>query len=515
MKKLIRMISMMLVVIMLCSVVGCQQRTVTKEEWVEVEGEEVAQGDETGDESENPEGEQADNTDSEDDKDENKNEQGNSTDDKNNSTGNNSSDKNSSTKPNGSSQNTSKKEKKLTGKLELQVFSNTADGNKAFEKILENFENENPDLDVTLRTGVNVHTQMLSRWMNDTPPDFVMLSGAGFPENTLQAAGKFYDFSSWFKTAKIWGTDTLIKDSIQDGMLIYNGKKLDRMPLSWGAYGLWYDSAYFKSNKLTMPKNYEGLVAFVDKAESLGKSAIVYPGVYSGYLVWGLVMPAIAAYGDEAYFNKVTGATDPSAFTDKRMKAVLTRLYDLAGDDKAFMKGTVQLNHIESQMEWLNHKSLIIPNGLWLEDEMADDTPSGFKMQFSPTSLATKDQDNYVIPYIGKFTVAKHGKNVENALAFVRYLYRPENIKALCEDGGTIPVTKQDYSKWKYSSTARASIDVIAGKSVKRMYLKNSWGTVDAEFNNVVNALVLHEITPDQACQRLKKACETYIRESK
>lgn len=405
-------------------------------------------------------------------------------------------------------------EKKLTGKLELQVFSNGSEDSKGFEEVLARFEEENPDLEVTLRIGVNVHTQMLTRWMNDTPPDLVMLSGAGFPEDTMEAAGKFYDMSSWIKVAKVWGTDTLITDALQEGMLIYNGEKLNKMPTSWGAYGLWYDKAYFAENNLTMPNSYEELTAFVNKAESLGKSAICYPGIYSGYLVWGLVMPAIAACGDEAYFEKVTGATDPSAFTDERMKTVLQRLYDLAGTG-AFMNGTVQLNHIESQIEWLNHKSLIIPNGLWLESEMAEDTPAKFEMKFSPASLATSEQDNYVIPYISKLAVAKHGENVENALAFVRFLYREENMKALCETAGTIPVTDVDYSSWSYSDSAKESIAAITGEDVKRAYLRASWGTVDSEFNNVVNALVLHEITPDEACQRLKKACETKIAESK
>lgn len=404
-------------------------------------------------------------------------------------------------------------EKKLTGKLELQVFSNGSEDSKGFEEVLARFEEANPDLEVTLRIGVNVHTQMLTRWMNDTPPDLVILSGAGFPEDTIEAAGKFYDMSTWIKTAKVWGTDTLITDALQDGMLIYNGEKLNKMPMNWGAYGLWYDQAYFAENNLTMPNSYEELTAFVEKADALGKSAICYPGVYSGYLVWGLVMPAIAAYGDEAFFEKISGATDPSAFTDARMQEVLQRLYDLAGKG-AFMQGTVQLNHIESQMEWLNHKSLIIPNGLWLESEMADDTPAKFAMKFSPTSLATADQGNYVIPYISKLAVAKHGQNVENALAFVRFLYREENLKSMCEVSGNMPVTDVDYSAWNYTASAKESIGAITGENVKRTFLRASWGTVDSEFNNVVNSLVLHEITPDEACQRLKTACETKIAEA-
>ena len=38
-------------------------------------------------------------------------------------------------------------EKKLTGKLELQVFSNGSEDSKGFEEVLARFEEENPDLE--------------------------------------------------------------------------------------------------------------------------------------------------------------------------------------------------------------------------------------------------------------------------------------------------------------------------------------------------------------------------------
>ena len=97
MKKMIRIISMLLAIVMIFSVVGCQKKTVTKEEWVEVEDDEAVKDDETGDKSEDSSKEQANNS-------ANK-------------------DNNSSDKTNTSSSSASAKEKKLTGKLELQVFS--------------------------------------------------------------------------------------------------------------------------------------------------------------------------------------------------------------------------------------------------------------------------------------------------------------------------------------------------------------------------------------------------------
>lgn len=416
----------------------------------------------------------------------------------------------------GSSQNkpSDREEKKLKGKLELQAFSNGSDDAKGIESVVESFEKANPDLDVTLRIGVNVHSQLLTRWMSGNPTDFVWLNGAGFPTDTIEASGGFYDLSSWIKTAKVYGSDELIKDRLQDDVLVYNGKKLNKMPISSGAYGLWYDANYFSQNNLSAPQNYEDLKAFTAVAKSKGKSSLCYPGVYSGYLVMGMVVPAIAAYGDQEWFDKVTGATDPAAFTDKRMKEILTRLYDLAKDG-AFMKGTVQLNHIESQMEWLNRKSLLIPNGIWLENEMADDTPANFRMKFAATSLATKSQGNHIVMYTGTVAVADKGKNRDNALEFLRFLYTDESQKVMCETEGSIPAIKTDRSSYKYSDIAKETIDYITGSSVKRVTLKNSWGTVDAEFNNVVNSIVLGEITPDKACERLAAACKTKIAESK
>ena len=403
-------------------------------------------------------------------------------------------------------------EKKLTGKLELQIFANGSDNSRCWENAIAAFEKANPDLDVIARIGINVNTQLLTRWMSNNPPDFVSLAGANIPEETLEREGKFYDLTEWVKTANVYGSNELIKDKVKNGMFQYNYNKLSKMPISMGSYGLWYDNNYFSKNNLTVPKNYEEMIQFAAEADSLGKSVLCYPGVYSGYLVWGLVMPAIAAYGSE-YFNQVSGAVSPEVFQDERMKSVLTRLKQFA-DSGYIMSGTVALNHIESQMEWLNRNALFIPNGLWLETEMANDIPIDFEMRYTALSLATKNQKQTVVPYVSNVAVAEKGKNIDNALAFVRYLYRDEVIKDFAEVLGSLSTCDVDASNYKYSEVAKAAIEYILSDDVQIVYKTATWGTVDAEMNNVVNALVLGQITVQQACDRLSEATRVKIAEN-
>ena len=58
------------------------------------------------------------------------------------------------------------------GELELQIFSGGY-GSEIWERAIAGFQEENPDLVITANIDPNVNEQMLTRWMQDDPPDFV------------------------------------------------------------------------------------------------------------------------------------------------------------------------------------------------------------------------------------------------------------------------------------------------------------------------------------------------------
>lgn len=148
-------------------------------------------------------------------------------------------------------------EKKLKGKLELQIWVNGSDTSRVWERTVKAFEEANPDLKVDLRMGINVNTQMQTRWMNDNPPDLILLDGTGIPTDTFQEEGKFYDLTNFLKTAKVYGEDKLIWDKLDHDCITkyrpsgtWQGSPISYSP---SAFSSRYGSSRGSPSMLTLP----------------------------------------------------------------------------------------------------------------------------------------------------------------------------------------------------------------------------------------------------------------------
>ena len=390
----------------------------------------------------------------------------------------------------------------LTGELELQIFSGGY-GSEIWERAIAGFQEENPDLVITANIDPNVNEQMLTRWMQDDPPDFVFLDGT-LPRDTWIEEGKLMDLTDFYETATVWGSDELIRDRIKDGLVQENGDGIYELPLLFSTYGMWYDENWFNENSWSVPTNYDELKTFAQSLKDEGIATLCYPGVYSGYLVWGLLMPAVASYGQD-YFDRISTASDPEAFREEGFVTVLTKLKELA-DNGYFMEGTVALNHTQSQMQWLQHGAALIPNGLWLENEMKADTPDDFAMRYYPSILQDADQPTSVIATSIGVGIAENAKNKDNALAFLQYLYTDEVLEDFAVSTGSVSASTIDLSGADLSATAAQVQQMMNDESVTMIVKKGGWGTVDSVVNDMTNKIILGEISVDDAVEQIYQA---------
>ncbi len=396
-------------------------------------------------------------------------------------------------------------ETKLTGTFELQIFEGGY-GSKAWEEIIAAFEEEHPDLDVIAYLDANVNTQMQARWMQGNPPDFVFLTGSNLPTATYREEGKLLDLSSFYEKATIYGEDTLLKDKLSANSIRHYGDQIFFLPIIEGSYGIWYDEAFIKEKGMTIPTNVDELLAFGKDAKSKGVDALIYPGTSSMYLTQALIFPAIAVYGQE-YFDRITGATDVEAYKDDRFRDVLTRFKSLI-DAGMFSEGTVSLNHIQSQMQWLQHKAFLIPNGDWLENEMKSDIPDGFVMNYAVPMLNKADEKQVIAVSSAPVGVASDGDNKEAALEFIRFLYRDENMQKFAMYSGALPASNVDLSNVEISETLKRSQAIMADPQYEHVTVNLAWGSVDAVMVDVINQMVLGKLDVDGAINELVKAVE-------
>ncbi len=390
----------------------------------------------------------------------------------------------------------------------LQIYSGGY-GSEMWNYVLKKFVKEHPEYNVVSHISNTVNDAFKNRWMEGNPPDFVFLDGNDIKKTTWLEEGLLYDMTDWLKTATVYGSDEKISDKInmdyafryteEDGNEIIYG-----MPLVVSSYGMWYDETYFNEKKYTVPTNYDELVSWTQKNATKDVPSLIYPGVYSGYLVQGLILPALAEVGDE-FYKKVETASDPEVYVSAEFKTVMNRFADYVKMTNA-VASCASMDHILSQQEWLNHKAAFIPNGLWLRKEMAQrkEIPEGFEMRYTPSPLVKQQQ--IILSSAVTFGIAKQAKNREAALEFARYLYQDDVIKEFVKQSDSPSVAKNvNLDGVEISDVLKYTQSVLSNENYKIVMHTGSWGGVDTVFNDGVNSIIADEKTVDEVCEELRK----------
>lgn len=385
-----------------------------------------------------------------------------------------------------------------TGDFELQIFTGGY-GDEMWRYVLEIFEEDHPDLNVTAYMSNNVNDEMAGRWKKGNTPDFVFLDGT-LDTSTWLKLDLMYDFTDWLNTAKVNGEDTLIKDKVDLGNATKytqkNGNTITYgMPLILGSYGMWYSNALFTKNGWSVPRNYEELKTFTANNATAKIKAITYlGGDASGYIVQGFILPALAEYGEE-FYRRVENASDAEVFTSAEFKAVMNRFEEFVKSDNGITK-EIDEKWETVQTNWLNNSSAFIPNGLWLRKELSAQLgESGakrlqdFDMRYTPSPLVTEKQ--VVITTAVSCGVAKNAKNRAAALEFLTYLYRDDVVKKFVEYSESPSAANVDVSDVKATDTLKYAQQVINDPAYIKYGHVGSWGNeVNEAFNLGVKAIV-------------------------
>lgn len=375
----------------------------------------------------------------------------------------------------------------------------------------------------------NVNKSFADRWTSGNEPDFVFLDGGDIDKSNWLREGLLEDLTRWLETAKPQGEDKLIKDKVDPSYWVkYTNEDTNKTitygaPLLLNAYGMWYDEALFSEKHWSVPSSYEELKSFASTSTSEIRN-LIYPGVYSGYLVQGMLVPAFAELGDEM-FDRIMNCRDAEVYESTEFKAVMNRFNEYINLNQYTVSECLSLNHTQSQMQWLAHKAALIPNGLWLRSEMskADNgqsaIPDGFNMRFTPSPLSVSKQS--IVTSSITCAVAKHAKNKQAAKEFLSILYRDDVQKQFVYASDSPSVVKLDLANDdKVTDVLKYTQEVFNNPNYDHKANNGSWGGVNKAINDAVNSLVKAHLeggtyTVDQACSAIKAAAVKEIKDRK
>lgn len=333
-----------------------------------------------------------------------------------------------------------------SGELNIAIFEGGY-GADYWNWVIENFEADNPGVKVNMQSSPTIGDMIRPQIVAGNVPDFLNLNDndqTGVVLALIKDNG-LLDISDVFEGPQ-YDSDEPLKDKIIPGFLEsgkcapYGDGKIYLAPGNASPMGLVYNKTLFAENGWEVPVTWDDFFALGEKAKEQGIALMTYQGIYPGYME-SVLFPAIASRIGLEDFKKIT-SFQPGIWTDPRVLEVLEQFEKIYTTDN-LMKGTVALNHTQSQTDQMQNKALFIPNGTWMESEMAEvPAAEGYAFGLTPPPVMKEGDTRYIMSGVEQFSIPAGAKNPELAKLFLRFLYTDASIAKYAElSGGAIIAT--------------------------------------------------------------------------
>ncbi|MFS0725478.1 carbohydrate ABC transporter substrate-binding protein [Paenibacillus sp. 1P07SE] len=317
--------------------------------------------------------------------------------------------------------------------LNIAVFQGGY-GRDYWDSVAEAFMEANPGTKINITASPKIAEMVRPKIVAGNPPDFMYISGS---DNTpildgLIKDNALLDLTDIFDAPALDG-DSALRDQILPGVLEsrssspYGDGKIYLAPYNFGVMGLWYNKTLFDEQDIAVPQTWDDFFALNETAAAHDRALFTYQGLYPGYLEEMLVPAVYSAGGQEAldqFFNY-----DPAFWSSDSFAQAWGILERIAAEDNALMKGTVALNHTQSQTSFLQGNALFIPNGTWFEDEMKDaPREEGFQFGFLGVPAFEEGKEVMALSNVEQMVIPAKAQNPELAKAFLQFLYTEESV---------------------------------------------------------------------------------------
>lgn len=400
--------------------------------------------------------------------------------------------------------------------LNIAVFQGGY-GREYWDSVATEFMNDHPGVKINITASPKIAELVRPKIVAGNPPDFMYISGS---DNTPILDGlvkdkALLDLTDVFESAGEDGTP--LKMKILPGVLTssslspYGDGKVYLAPYNFGVMGLWYNKNLFDTKQIATPKTWDELFAASATAKENGRALFTYQGLYPGYLE-EMIVPAIASAGGQDALDQFFNY-DPEFWKSETFTKVWSLLEKIATEDNALMKGTVALNHTQSQTAFLQGKAMFIPNGTWFEDEMKDaPREDGFQFGFLGVPSLGSDGKVMALTQVEQMVIPAKAKNPELAKAFLKYLYSEKSIKLNAEKAkGVMAVTGapdlvKDYiSETTYNIYKAVDSGMVAVSGSFKPVAKGSKFNPSDEVYKPISSIMSKQMTLQQYSDKLYK----------
>jgi len=315
------------------------------------------------------------------------------------------------------------------------------------------------------------------RFVAGNPPDVIDNSGAGLIGiNTIR--DQLAELNDVIEAKNYEGT--VIKDTLYQGVTqpgTFDGKFIV-LNYALTVYAIWYSASLFDQMGWTVPKTYEEMLALGAEVKGKGKYLLGWGKEAATYYQTLAIASAIKEGGDEV--RLALENLKPDCWSLPPVQDVFNGLKKIidAGYVKPGGSGTV---FTAAQAQWSEAEQFVLyPSGGWIENEMKDQTKSGFKMTGAPEPTVSSSSK---LPYealhstAGEgYIVPSQGKNMAGGKEFLRAMLSKEAAVNFAKTKLASTVVKGTVPPDGFGSTALQSQIKMLDAAGSNIF---SWNFVD------------------------------------
>ncbi len=402
------------------------------------------------------------------------------------------------------------------------TFFEAGFGNEWQNWLKTEFENKYPNVTVELVGDANL-TETLTPMIESgvDAPDIYMANGIKWEEWGPQ--GLVMDLTTLYDE-KVPGTDMTLDEYITDvakDKFYYDlgeengGIKKYAVPWSAGPMSVVYNVNMFEENNWEYPQTWDEFETLCEKIKAAGIAPITYPGKYPNYTRPFIRAWQLQAMGEDKFLGEFKNPTNADIYGDPAILESFSNFKKLF--DKGYiMNGTAALDHTQVQMEFINNKVAMILNGYWLEAEMEEAWPDGYKIEMAPVPQGGKmDKPVSYINMPDYMAIYNKTKNPEVAKAFVLFSLSPESCEQFAKLAGGLRPFNYELSN-EVSEFTKSCQDVTTNEKYYQYTDASSNPLMFKSLgNDYITKISTGESTPEKAAEEFKNEAASEYEKTK
>ena len=322
------------------------------------------------------------------------------------------------------------KDASADGKVELEFFNCKVEGEAVFNKVIEKFEEEYPNVVIKQTAPADAETVLFTRVSTGDVPDIMSVYPAETAYHTMMDDGVYTELTNeeWLNRA----SDSALQFSTWNG-------KIYAMPFALNSFGIYCNRTMFEEAGLKLPATWSELMAVCEAFQSKGITPFTFVDKDPGYLaqegerVVGIIK-------NDVYTDTENVGTTQASFSDedkpyfKELAQAMLKTREYAGD-------TLSYGIEQCVADFANGK---IPMFIAITAKYTVIQQNNPDLNFTLIPYPSPVSDDYKTPINVDiaYGVSSKTSHQKEAKAFIEFLSRPEIYQMVADEEGTPPVIK-------------------------------------------------------------------------